>query len=215
MAIRIFLSPSSQPENTYAWGDTNEQEQCRRMADAAEAALKRCGFEVMNMQGSSHMEDRIEASNNWGADLHLPIHTNAFNGKVTGTRLFAYAKNTPSWNCALEIFNELAPVTPGTSENLKAYPGLYELRKAKKLAVYVEVDFHDVPETARWLVEHPDLVGEAICRGCCRYFDVPYVKPGDVKLYHVQVGAFKEKANAERFLEQVKVDYPDAFLKYY
>lgn len=212
MAIRIFLSPSSQPENLYAWGDTNEQAQCRRMADAAEKALTRCGFEVKNMQGDSHMEDRVEASNKWPADLHLAIHTNAFNGKVAGTRMFAYAKGTPSWDCALAIFNTLAPVTPGTSENLKAYPGLYELRKAKNLAVYCEVDFHDVPDVARWLCEHSADVGEAICKGCCNYFNVKYIAPEPEQLYHVQVGAFKNRDNAEKFLATVRTYYPDAFI---
>ena len=212
MAIRIFLSPSSQPENTYAWGDTNEQAQCRRMADAAEKALTRCGFEVKNMQGDSHMEDRVEASNKWPSDLHLAIHTNAFNQKVTGTRIFAYAKNTASWDCALVIFNALAPVTPGTSENLKAYPGLYELKKIKNLAVYVEVDFHDVADVARWLIEHPADVGEAICKGCCKYFGYEYIPPEKKQLYHVQVGAFERRDYAEQFLKTVRTDYPDAFI---
>lgn len=213
MAYRIFLSPSSQPENTYAYGGTNEQEQCRRIADAAEKALKRCGFEVRNDQQHS-MEGRVEASNAWPADLHMPIHTNAFNGKVAGTRIFAYAKPSESWNCGLAVFNRLAPVTPGTSENLKTYPGLYELRKAKKLAVYVEVDFHDVPDVARWLIDHPSEVGEALCQGICDYFNVDYVKPESEKLYHVQIGAFRNKKYAEELLARVRLDYPDAFIKF-
>ena len=211
MAIRIFLSPSSQPGNLYAWGNTNEQVQCRKMADATEAALKRCGFEVKNSQGPT-VEDRVAASNAWPADLHLAIHTNAFNGKVAGTRMFACAKGTPSWDCALAIFNTLAPVTPGTSENLKTYPGLYELRKAKNMAVYCEVDFHDVPDVARWLCEHSQDVGEAICKGCCNYFNVKYIAPEPEQLYHVQVGAFKDRENAENFLATVRNDYPDAFI---
>lgn len=33
------------------------------------------------------------------------------------------------------------------------------------------------------------------------------------KMYYVQVGAFSEKANAEKFLAEVQRDYPDAFIK--
>ena len=33
------------------------------------------------------------------------------------------------------------------------------------------------------------------------------------KMYYVQVGAFSEKANADAFLESVKKDYPNAFIK--
>lgn len=37
--------------------------------------------------------------------------------------------------------------------------------------------------------------------------------PADGKLYYVQVGAFKSKENAEKYLETVKKDYPNAFIK--
>ena len=33
------------------------------------------------------------------------------------------------------------------------------------------------------------------------------------KMYYVQVGAFSSKANAEKYLEKVKKDYPGAFIK--
>lgn len=33
------------------------------------------------------------------------------------------------------------------------------------------------------------------------------------KMYYVQVGAFSEKANAEKYLESVKKEYPKAFIK--
>jgi cell division septation protein DedD len=33
------------------------------------------------------------------------------------------------------------------------------------------------------------------------------------KMYYVQVGAFKTKENAEAYLETVKREYPDAFIK--
>ena len=35
----------------------------------------------------------------------------------------------------------------------------------------------------------------------------------DELMYYVQVGAFKSKANAEKYLENVKKDYPGAFIK--
>ena len=214
MPIKIYLSPSSQPENTYAWGNTNEQEQCRRIAQATEDALLRCGFEVKTGM-TGNMEHRLQESNEWKADLHLPIHTNAFNAKVAGTRIFVYSKPSESWNIALKIFDSLAPVTPGTSENIKTYPGLYELRKAKNRAVYVEVDFHDVPDVAKWIIENTELIGESICKGVCSYYGYEYREPTPEPLYHVQVGAFKKKVYAEKYLDEVKKNYPDAFIVRY
>ena len=40
-----------------------------------------------------------------------------------------------------------------------------------------------------------------------------YINPDDGKTYYVQVGAFKSKANAEKYLEGVKKNYPNAFIK--
>ena len=93
MAKRIFLSPSNQTDNTYAYGNTTEAVQCGRMAEAAKAALERCGFEV-KVSHLDSMAEKVRQSNAWPADLHIPIHTNAFNGQVTGTRMFYYSEGS-------------------------------------------------------------------------------------------------------------------------
>lgn len=41
MSKKIYLSPSNQNGNMYAYGNTNEMEQCNRIADAAKTALER------------------------------------------------------------------------------------------------------------------------------------------------------------------------------
>lgn len=46
MSKKIYLSPSNQINNLYAVGNTNECEQCNRIAEYAKKALQRCGFEV-------------------------------------------------------------------------------------------------------------------------------------------------------------------------
>ena len=173
---RIYLSPSDQNANLYAFGDTTELVQCRRIADACGSALLRCGFEVMNNQTDT-MEQRVAQSNAWGADLHVPIHTNAFNGEVSGTRMFYLNENSRGKDACLAIFNRLAPVTPGASESIRAYPELYELKATTAPAAYIECEFHDVPETAKWIIEHVEDIGEAICAGICDYFGVQYIDP--------------------------------------
>lgn len=181
MAKKIYLSPSDQDNNAYAFGNTTENAQCCRIADACEKALKRCGFEVKNNQTSS-MEGRVAESNTWGADLHIPIHTNAFNGNVGGTRMFYYSETSKGKDACKKIFDRLAPVTPGTSENIKSYPELYELRKTTGIAVYIEVDFHDVPSIAKWIIEHPTEIGESIAHGVCDYFGVEFKENKESKV---------------------------------
>ncbi len=46
MTKKIYISPSDQTENRYAWGNTNEHAQCQRIAEAEAAALRRSGVEV-------------------------------------------------------------------------------------------------------------------------------------------------------------------------
>lgn len=174
---KIFLSPSNQSGNTYAYGNTNEAAQCGKMAQAAEKALKRCGFEVKTMQWET-MQVRCAESDKWGADMHIPVHTNAFNKSVTGTRTMCYEAKGEDYKAAKAIHNRLAPLTPGTSENISAHPELYELHKPKATSVYLEVDFHDVPKIAKWLIENTAAIGEAICQGVCDYYGVKYIAPG-------------------------------------
>lgn len=175
---RIFISPSDQRRNLYAVGDTNEAEQCGRIGQKCKAALERCGFETMTVQYEP-MSSKCAKSDAFGADLHLPIHTNAFDGKVAGTRMICYDLKGEGYRASKAIFDRLAPITPGTSENVSANPQLYEIRVPRAPTAYVEVDFHDNPQAARWIIDHPEEIGEALCHGVCDYFNVEYVAPGE------------------------------------
>lgn len=189
MAKKIYLSPSDQTANKYAYGGTNEAVQCRRIADAAEKALKRCGFLVKNNKTSS-MVARVDESNSWGADLHVPIHTNAYNKSVTGTRIFCWNKTGEGYKASKAVYNALAPLTPGTSENVSVNAELYEIKYPYAPSVYIEVDFHDVARIAQWIIEHAEDIGEAICEGICKHFGVKYVEPAQPKAYHIVLGEY-------------------------
>ena len=60
--LKIFLSPSNQDDNRYAYGDTNESVQCGKIAESCKAALERNGFEVMLMHDET-MADKVAAAN--------------------------------------------------------------------------------------------------------------------------------------------------------
>ena len=83
MAKKIYLSPSDQVRNIYAYGNTNEAEQCRKIATACKAALERNGFLVKTNfnDGKNAMYEREAESNKWGADMHICVHSNAGGGK--------------------------------------------------------------------------------------------------------------------------------------
>lgn len=171
---KIYISPSDQVKNAYAAGNTTEAIQCRKIALRLAEALERCGFEAAT-NVTDGMVDRVQESNAWGADLHVCLHSNAFNEEVSGTRIFSYDLEGEGYEAAKAIFARLAPITPGTSENIKPYPALYEVRNSNAPCVYIEIDFHDVDAVALWIIENTQEIAEAICQGICDYYGVEYV----------------------------------------
>jgi N-acetylmuramoyl-L-alanine amidase len=194
-----------------------------------DSALDRCGFDSkVGLSGT--MYTRVPESNAFGADAHLPIHTNAFNKKVAGTRIMIAKRGGEAEELAKAIMDELGPITPGESDVISVNSGLYEVYATKGICVYIEVGFHDEPEEAQWLIDHGDEAAEAICRGCCKHYGVAYVAPGgesapavpeqadpeapeekpntgdtlEKKVYRVQVGAFHNKEYAEALMENLK-----------
>lgn len=223
MAKKIYISPSDQTSNKYVVGNTNEAVQCRKIATVLVQSLKRCGFEAMtNLTGS--MYDRAAESDKWGADLHLPVHTNGYNGKVQGTRIYCYNTTGEGYKASKAIMATLKPITPGTSDSINARPTLYEINKPKAPTAYIEVAFHDNEVEAKWIIENTEAIAEAICKGVCNHYGVAYVSPtgGDPApapepeatnvLYRVQVGAYSKKSGAETMQKKLKADGYNAII---
>lgn len=191
MRHRVFISPSDQVKNTYAGGGTTEAIQCGKIGIATKAALERCGFEVMLLQYAT-MAEKCAASDAFGAELHMPIHSNGFNKKVTGTRIFYGVDGSEGHRAAKAILARLGPVTPGAPDMVQAYPALYEIRVPKAPTAYIEADFHDVQAVADWIVDHTQDIAEAICEGVCDYFGVEYIAEEEQKEAPIRMLEFEE-----------------------
>lgn len=208
MAKKIYLSPSNQDGNTYAAGNTNEMVQCNRIAEYAKKALERNGFSVMKAPEGQSMSASVAQSNSWNSDLHIPIHTNAFNGTLTGgTMVMIYSSASENLKAASALLNSVAPITPGKDYAIQVRTDLYELYATKAVAVYLEVEFHDTVEGATWIINNVKKIGEAIAKGVCDYYNVAYKGEDPVTdtLYRVrkswkdiqsQIGAFSVLQNA-------------------
>ncbi len=231
MAYKIYLSPSNQSGNLYTTGSTNEMVQCDKIAKAAEIALKRSGFSVKVGKSGDTMANRCKESDAFEADIHLPIHTNAFDGKTTGGTLVMLYKSTTEHNKAGKaLLDAVGKISPGSDYALRYRTDLYELNTPNAMSLYLEVEFHDTKQGSDWIRNNIKNIGEAIAKGMCSYYGIKYVSESSApdtnakpitttvttdkkKLYYVQVGAFSNKANADAMVSKLKKAGFDAIIK--
>lgn len=199
MSKIVCLSPSNQDGNRYAYGNTVESEQCQRIADCCKTALERCGIKVIMADNTLGMAKKCQLSDQGNADLHVPIHTNAGGKGFGGTRVFCSkaSESTQGYLAASAILKRLAPITPGnTSERVSENSTLFEISTPKAPTAYIEVEFHDVANYAKWIIDNVKLIGETITQGICDYFNVPYIPEG--KPTPVDPGKGKEYSKEAR-----------------
>lgn len=226
MSKKIYISPSNQVGNTYATGNTNEKEQCHKIAKACVEYLEKKGFSV-KCTYNDDMYVRVKESNSFGADLHVAIHTNAtVKHNVTGgTQILLYSLQGERKKAGQAVLDRLAPLTPGKSaERLIEKPDFYEINSAKGITLYCECEFHDTKEGSDFIIKNTKQIGEAIAKGICDYYGISVgddsvsankennAPSEDETLYRVQVGAFRVKENAENYVKQLKKAGFDGFI---
>lgn len=234
--MKIYLSPSKQPHNKYAYGNTNEQEQMERLAREVKASLSTYDVDVAIATLSLGIENRDNEAKNLNANLYLALHSNSTGtsyNQAVGTVAF-YHPDAPITktlgNNLIDSLGEVIPFKENRYEQLingmLAFnrSGYHEVREPMKLgvpALLLEVDFHDNPKVAEFLVNNTKTVANAIAKGIVKTYDLklkpidkPITKPveGD-KMYKIQIGAYSVKANADRALkEAIAKGYKDAYI---
>ncbi len=216
MNKKIYISPSNQVGNVYATGGTNEKEQCHKIAKACVDFLKKKGFSV-KCTYNDDMYERVRESNLFGADLHIAIHTNATakHNVTGGTQILLYNLQGERKKVGQAVFSRLASLTPGKSaERLVEKPDFYEINSAKGITIYCECEFHDTKEGSDFIIKNTKKIGEAIAKGICDYYGLNVeeetklqkennASSEDETLYSVQVGAFRNKNNAESYVKKL------------
>lgn len=201
--MKIYLSPSDQRSNIVADKAHSEAHHCTQIAKAAKKYLEGNGYTVKigdNTKEGTYSK-RATDSNNWGADLHICIHTNAGGGE--GTLMLAY-KTSCNNKYVKAIYTEVANLTPTKDRGVQSRNNLSEINKTKAVCAYLEVDFHDNKNIENWIDINIDNIGKAIAKGVCKA-DGKTFKESSTSgsgstatgtLYKIQTGAFKNKSNA-------------------
>ncbi len=217
LATKIYVSPSNQSGNIYYGEKTNEKNECKKIAKACVGYLKNNGFSV-KCTYNNNMYERVKESNDFNADIHLAIHTNATakHNVTGGTQILLYSLTGERLKLGKAVFERLAPFTPGKSaEKLIEKPSFYEINSAKGITVYCECEFHDTKEGAEFIVANTKEIGELIAKGICDYYGVSEKNENENNsnfIYKIQIGAFKNRNNAENYLKKAKSAGFDGFI---
>lgn len=115
-------------------------------------------------------------ANEWGADVFVSIHCNAFNGHARGTETFAYDVNTSGGKLAKKVQKELfdailAIDDRAINRGVKSAPQFYVLKNTTMPAILVELGFIDNPFDIEFLLNNQEEMAKAIVRGIALYED--------------------------------------------
>ncbi len=218
---KIYLSPSNNQNNIYSYGCTNEMEQCYKIAASACYSLFRCGFLAKKSPMGQLMYTTVDASNSFGSDLHICIHTQAIDNQTIGkTRVILYKNSDENKKAGTAILQEVAKLSIGSDYILEENKNIYELNSTNAIAIYLVVEFNNTVEGSKWVIDNAVNIGDAIAQGVCKYYGVKYIardeKEDDTKtksdnLYIVckkwsdknsQIGAFKLLDNAKKLADE-------------
>ena len=171
---RIYISPSTQERNVGVSPFTNEEAEMNKIADLLMPLLVKDGrYEVRRNLPPMDPYQCAKDSNDFGADIHVAIHSNAGGGQ--GTEIFAYAPNTNSERLGKALYDQIAPLSPGKDRGVKYNKGLIEVGDmVGATACLIELAFHDDKEGAEWITLNHIGIARDLYKGICDYYGYDY-----------------------------------------
>ena len=174
----IYLSPSTQENNYYVTGGTEEQ-YMNLLADKMVPYLDASGIRSTRSTPSITAASSIAASNAGNYDLHLALHSNAAPegryGTVRGSIVFYYPGSTEGQRAAEIIADGLKAIYP--LPNLVRAEGttaIGEVRRVRAPSVFLELAYHDNEADANWIVNNLDAIARNLVLSLTEYFGIPF-----------------------------------------
>lgn len=205
MAKKIYLSPANHDgQNVCKYKSTcRETIHCRSIALAAQKYLEANGFLVKvrkTMQNGKilsgqTMAKAVAEANKWGADLYIPIHTNA--SSDSATRYFMMMTLDKTQQKYKKLYNTIGKAIQQQYQNAlkeagyaaksmvwSARPDLYEIDMPEAITCYLEMGFHTNKTVDVMQFIHKDegaYAGKAIAKGVCAYYGVTFKDPDEAQ----------------------------------
>lgn len=177
----IYLSPSTQENNLYVTGGS-EEEWMNRLADAMVPYLDASGIQYVRNTPEMTAASSIRASNQGNFDLHLALHSNAAPegryGEARGIIVFYYPGSTEGRRASEIVAENLKNIYP-LPDQVRAEPTTIvgEVRQVRAPSVFLELGYHDNPEDAQWVEQNLDAIARNIVESLTQYFGIPFLTP--------------------------------------
>ncbi|MEQ2442153.1 N-acetylmuramoyl-L-alanine amidase [Pseudoflavonifractor sp. CLA-AP-H29] len=178
---KIYLSPSTQENNLYVNGGT-EEEWMNRLADAMEPYLVSSGIQFTRNTPDMTAASSITASNAGQYDLHLALHSNAAPdgqyGQIRGIIVFYYPTSPRGKRAAVIMADNLKTIYP-LPNNVRAEgtTSIGEVRRVRAPAVFLELGYHDNPDDAAWVKNNLESIARNLVLSLTEYFGIPFLIP--------------------------------------
>ena len=174
---RLYLSPSNQPANRYATGNTNEKIEMEAVAKAVEFYFRDYEIEIVMASFGLQFPQRDDEAKAKGCTDYLALHTNAGGGgKGVGTVAFYHPSQPETRALAERFVIELDGICPHPENRFTQVQngmlpyngyGLGEIRDPAKKGMnsnLLEINFHDNPVIARWIIDNKGLIAKTIVK---------------------------------------------------
>ena len=196
----IYLSPSTQENNLYVSGGTEEY-WMNRLADAMVPYLDASGIQYVRNTPDMTAASSITASNRGNYDLHLALHSNAapegMYGQVRGVLVFYYPSSTTGRRAAGIIADNLKEIYPIPAK-VRAEPStaIGEVRRVRAPSVFLELGYHDNPDDAAWVKNTLNAIARNLVESLCQFFGIPFLEPRPLRqgVVDTQWGALNIRA---------------------
>lgn len=177
----IYLSPSTQENNLYVNGGT-EEEWMNRLADAMEPYLTASGIRYTRNTPDMTAASSIRASNSGDYDLHLALHSNAAPegryGTVRGIIVYYYPGSAQGKQAAELVAENLKAIYPLPNRvRAEGTTAIGEVRRVRAPSVFIELGYHDNPDDAAWIKSNLDAAARSIVLALTEYFGLPFLYP--------------------------------------
>lgn len=177
----IYLSPSTQENNLYVNGGT-EEEWMNRLADAMVPYLVSSGIQYVRNTPDMTAASSIRASNQGNFDLHLALHSNAAPegryGQVRGIVVYYYPGSAEGRRAAEIVADNLKAIYPLPNlVRAQSTTAIGEVRRVRAPSVFIELGYHDNTDDAAWIQNNIGAAARNIVLSLTEYFGIPFLTP--------------------------------------